>query len=281
MQPQALPTAEALVWACELDVQAFKPGNVSLASPGHGMQADQFIQSARAAAPCVAQAGWGVGHRIEQGMLASLSAAGCNTNLGIVLLAAPIAAALERAPRLDETTLQALLEEVLATLTLEDARAAYRAIARTQPGGLGQAPQQDVHQVPSVPLREAMAMAAHRDSIARQYAQGYLDLFELGLPAFEQAMVLGAGPAMQRVYVELLCAWPDSHIVRKHGEAAAHTVMQQALPWRERLRAGELVSADAAWAAWDAQLKAQGLNPGTSADLAVATALLWRLLQVH
>nr|MDP9125878.1 triphosphoribosyl-dephospho-CoA synthase [Pseudomonadota bacterium] len=34
---------------------------------------------------------------------------------------------------------------------------------------------------------------------------------------------------------------------------------------------------DPAWAAWDESLKARGLNPGTSADLCVATALVARL----
>jgi triphosphoribosyl-dephospho-CoA synthase len=32
--------------------------------------------------------------------------------------------------------------------------------------------------------------------------------------------------------------------------------------------------ANPAWAAWDESLKARGLNPGTSADLCVATALV-------
>ena len=33
---------------CELDVRAFKPGNVSLESPGHRMIAADFIKSAEA-----------------------------------------------------------------------------------------------------------------------------------------------------------------------------------------------------------------------------------------
>ena len=35
---------------------------------------------------------------------------------------------------------------------------------------------------PSIDLRAAMALAAERDSIARQYRDGYAELFELGLP---------------------------------------------------------------------------------------------------
>jgi triphosphoribosyl-dephospho-CoA synthase len=36
---------KAFLCACELDVRVRKPGNVSLASPGHGMQAAMFIES--------------------------------------------------------------------------------------------------------------------------------------------------------------------------------------------------------------------------------------------
>ena len=50
--------------------------------------------------------------------------------------------------------------------------------------------------------------------------------------------------------------------------------MTAAQAWRERAEAGESLDADAGFAAWDEQLKADGLNPGTTADLTVATLLL-------
>ena len=44
-------TVAAAVWdACVTEVRAFKPGNVSVTSPGHGMHADDFIASADATA---------------------------------------------------------------------------------------------------------------------------------------------------------------------------------------------------------------------------------------
>jgi triphosphoribosyl-dephospho-CoA synthase len=49
--------------------------------------------------------------------------------------------------------------------------------------------------------------------------------------------------------------------------------MREAAPWRERARRGEDLDGDPAFARWDEDLKARGLNPGTSADLAVAAAL--------
>lgn len=272
---------EAFLQACTLDVRARKPGNVSFASPGHGMEAGQFLASAAAAAGPISSAGARIGERIEGAVRASWEAAGCNTNLGIVLLCAPLIAAFERIEGPGVEALRTALASVLATLDIADARAAYRAIALARPGGLGRAPAQDVAQEPTVGLREAMALAAHRDRIAWQYANDFADVFALGLPAFLAARAAVRGPdaprsdqrAMQAAFLAFAATLPDSHIVRKHGDATAQCVIAEAVPWHARARAGEPVEDDPAFARWDEDLKARGLNPGTSADLCVATAL--------
>ena len=268
--------------ACELDVAVRKPGNVSRGSAGHGMQAELFSASARASVGPLCRPGARVGERIEAAVAATADAAGCNTNLGIVLLCAPIARAIELHPQADDpAALRAAIEGVLADLDVADARAAYRAIAQARPGGLGSAPAEDVHGTPSVTLRAAMALAADRDSIARQYGDGCAGLFELGLPPLSSGSSSlsinqdGSVPpavtnAVQRVYLAFLASWPDSHIVRKHGAALAHSVMRSAQGWRARALAGEPLDAAPDFAAWDLELKASGLNPGTSADLTVA-----------
>lgn len=272
--------------ACRLDVAVRKPGNVSVVAPGHGMDAQMFVASAQAAAAPLFEAGARVGPRIEAAMAASRAAAGCNTNLGIVLLCAPIAAAVERTQwPASAQPLRAAVEAVLADLDVADARAAFRAIVLADPGGLGHAPEQDVRAVPDIDLRAAMALAAARDRIAAQYANGYADLFELALPALQPGFTpmrlkadlqtdAATAACVQRVYLLLLGVMPDSHIVRKHGESVAHTVMRSAQAWRTRV----MPEADPAFAAWDQSLKARGINPGTSADLTVATLLLAGLL---
>ena len=133
-----------------------------------------------------------------------------------------------------------------------------------------------------------MTLAADRDRIAFQYAHVHVNVFELGLPAFEDTrrralaagdhLALAAQRAMQRAYLEFVAAFPDSHIVRKHGVALAHSVMRSAQPWLARALAGEPLDADPAFAAWDLDLKAAGLNPGTSADLTVAALFAAGLL---
>ena len=297
--PGSSALAAAFIRACTLDVTTLKPGNVSQDSPGHRMTAVQFIASAEAAAPVLCASGSRVGRRILDAVHATRKVADCNTNLGIILLCAPIAAAAERqvgTAQVDpagarrsaaqagmthaETVLRRRLREVMAALTIADADDAFRAIALANPGGLGTVKEHDVHAAATVDLRAAMALAGERDLVARQYANDGADLFDIGLGAWRAEVDArhhrgeDAAPlAMQRVYLEFLACFPDSHIARKHGLEAAQAVSRQAQGWRRRrLADAEGVQADLA--KWDAQLKAAGLNPGTSADLAVATAFL-------
>ncbi len=265
--------------ACALDVAVRKPGNVSAASPGHGMHAGLFLASAQAAQIGLFAEGASVGARIEAAVAATLAVAGCNTNLGIVLLCVPLAVAFEQAGAApSEASLRAALRSVLAALDIEDARAAYRAIAAARPGGLGRAEAQDVAAEPTVTLLEAMRLAAPRDRIAWQYANDHADLFDPGLRTLEKlrptdGIPVGA-PAVQALFLGFLGRFPDAHIVRKFGTAQAQAVTAEALPWLQRAAQGELLDADPAFGAWDESLKARGLNPGTSADLTVAALFL-------
>ena len=261
--------------ACELDVAVRKPGNVSDASPGHGMTAAMFRASAAAAAPALARPGARLGERVEGAVAATWAAVNCNTNLGILLLCAPLAMAAERLPAAPGPgALGQAVREVLAGLDAADAAAVFRAIANANPGGLGEARAQDVHRPPTVGLVAAMALAAERDLIARQYRDGFADLWATGVPAVPAGLPPENPAAVLAVFLAWLSAYPDSHIVRKHGAAVAQTVMQAAQGWRLRHDAG--VHDD--WAAWDRSLKGARINPGTSADFTVATLMASMLL---
>ncbi|HTT09807.1 MAG TPA: triphosphoribosyl-dephospho-CoA synthase [Burkholderiaceae bacterium] len=265
-------TRRAYLWACALDVAVRKPGNVSVASAGHGMHAGQFIASAIVSADAVCEGDAPVGRRIEGAIRATRAAVECNTNLGIVLLCAPLAAAAQATAGRSVDALRAQLRATLAGLNVEDARAAFRAIALANPGGLGAAAQQDVREAPTIDLRAAMQLAADRDRVARQYASGFADVFD-GLADFDR---FSAEPAiaMLACYIGILASGPDSHIVRKHGGSLAQTVTDEARAHLEAWCKSRKPPTPDALATWDARLKGAGLNPGTSADLAVASAFL-------
>lgn len=256
--------ADAFRTACLAELSALKPGNVHVFAAGHGMETAHFEAAAAAAAPALAGAGLSVGARVLAAVAASLEVAGCNTNLGIILLCAPLAVAAETGGPLREQ-----LAAVLDGLRLADAEDAFRAIAAASPGGLGASDQADVRAPASVTLKQAMALAADRDTIARQYVTGYADLFALGVP------VLAGGPLERRriedAYLAFLAALPDSHIARKFGPEAAETVRQDSMALRLRLAGLSPAERHDALFAFDASLKARGLNPGTSADLTVAS----------
>jgi triphosphoribosyl-dephospho-CoA synthase len=276
MKPPAIEAAFRAACLAELD--ALKAGNVHRHSGGHGMEVAHFEAAVAAAAPEIARAGVRVGARIEAAVRASFAATGLNTNLGIVLLCAPLAMAAEAGGELRAGELRAALAEVLDGLDVEDARAAYRAIALANPGGLGRADEHDVQEEPRIGLRDAMALAAARDRIARQYASGFADVWGIGLARLTE--LSGAEPEAQAeaVHLAFMSAFPDSHIARKFGEEVAEAVRAEA----EAVARTVVWSAPAAvrhppLAAFDAALKARGLNPGTSADLTVATLFAGRL----
>jgi triphosphoribosyl-dephospho-CoA synthase len=267
------PVAAAYVEACLAELDALKPGNVHRFAPGHRMVVKDFVRSAEASAAPIAARGARVGTRVRAAVDATLKAVGQNTNLGIILLCAPLAAAAE-APDAQDAALRPALKRVLERLDQADAADVFAAIAAANPGGLGRAPRHDVNAPAVVTLREAMAEAADRDRIARQYVTAYDDVFSLGLPALEIARgrQSDARWSTLTVYLSFLAEIPDTHVTRKFDLGVAEAVRREAAGWRDALTtardperiAGGLLS-------WDGELKLRGINPGTSADLTVAT----------
>ena len=263
--------AAVLGKACRMDVVAFKPGNVSLWAAGHAMQAEDFLRSARVAVPCLSAPGRRVGARIEAAVKATIAAVGCNTNLGIVLLLAPLACAAEAASTCD---LRARLARVLRALDREDAADCFRAICAAQPAGLGEVAAGDVHEAPDMDLLEAMQLASVRDRIAAAYADDFREIFEIGVPTLLHARQRwhSLAWATTACYLRLLAAAPDTHIERKWGNTLAVEVSTRARAVESALKACENPrTAVAHLRAFDDELKSRGVNPGTSADLTVAS----------
>jgi triphosphoribosyl-dephospho-CoA synthase len=255
--------------ACLLEVSATKPGNITPAHEFADTTYADMVRSALALGPVFGR-GRGVqrsvGELIADGVQATARVARANTNLGIVLLFAPLVrAAVTR--RADES-LRSGVERVLAGLDVEDAAAAFAAIAAAQPGGLSEAPEHDVRDPARVSLREAMVAAAHRDSVASEYASGYAIVFDSGLLLLEDALRNGSSTldAIVSLHVGLLASHPDTLIARKAGDGAAQAVSAAAAEVRDGIRS---------LADFDASLRADGnrLNPGTTADLVAATLL--------
>jgi len=260
--------AAAAQLACLLEASAPKPGNVSPFASFRDTTYEDFLASAAAIGPALAAAGErSLGATIRTAIEATARWAPANTNLGLVLLLAPLARA---ALRPGDQPLRAQLAATLADTTVADARDAYVAIRSVAPGGLGRASDQDVAGTPTATLRDAMALARDRDAIAREYASDFETTFEIGAPGLRRALSDGLvwREAVVEVYLALLATSPDTHIARKLGTDAAVTVQRRA---RAVLTAGGVrtMAGRDATAALDRELRdeANTLNPGATADL--------------
>jgi triphosphoribosyl-dephospho-CoA synthase len=267
LAPEVVVRAAQL--ACVLEVSAEKPGNITPSHDFDDTSYEDMLRSGIALGPELGRAGErGVGETVLAAVRASRGAAGANTNLGIALLLAPLARA-----ALGDGPLRGRLGEVLSALTVDDARAAYAAIRLAGAGGLDEPVEHDVRDEPRVTLREAMAAAAQRDTIASEYLTDHAVTFELGLPALGDALGEGLRPrdAIVELALRLLAGVPDTLIARKRGAEAAGQVSAGA---REVQTAGGVRTAEgrAALAEFDASLRREGnaLNPGTTADLVTA-----------
>ncbi len=268
--PRAADVAAAAQLACLLEVSAPKPGNVSPHAWFRDVTYEDFLASAAAIGPAFLVAGERpLGATIRAAVEATAGWAPSNTNLGLVLLFAPLARAALRPG-------QALRSRVAATLaetTVADAQDAYVALRLAAPGGLGRVGDQDVAGAPTQTLRDVMVLAVGRDAIAREYATDFRTTFEIGAPALRRALgdALPWRDAVVETYLTLLASAADTHIARKLGLGAAVTVQQRG---RAVLAAGGVRSAAGreAIAALDRELRdeANTLNPGATADLSGA-----------
>jgi triphosphoribosyl-dephospho-CoA synthase len=265
--------AGAAQLACVLEVSAEKPGNITPSHDFHDTSYADMVRSAIAVGPELGRAGErGVGETVLSVVRASRRVAPANTNLGIALLLAPLAKA-----ALDGGPLRSRLGTTLRALDLADARAAYAAIRLAGAGGLDEPVEHDVRSEPAIGLREAMASAAGRDSIASEYVSDYALTFETGIPALAAALADGLAEreAIVELHLRLLGAVPDTLIARKRGVEAAARVSAGA---REVLAAGGVrtPAGRRALQSFDASLRepANALNPGTTADLVAATVFV-------
>jgi triphosphoribosyl-dephospho-CoA synthase len=254
--------------ACIWEATARKPGNVHRFYDFADASYLDYLTSAASLGAVMAVAPeHPLGATICEAVRLRKGVTRANTNLGVALLLAPLAKAAG-------ADLRDGVEQVLREADVNDSAMACWGICNAEPGGLGEVAEHDVRQEPTLPLRELMALAAERDLIARQYANGFTEVFDDGAPAIltgleqtgsmEAAIILG--------HLRLMAKHPDSLIARKGGRAEAEEAAA---------RAGRVLAADwprrrVGWQALrelDEWLRAEGhqRNPGTTADLIAAS----------
>ena len=260
--------------ACLFEVSVAKAGNVSRSAAFADARFEDFAASAIAIGPALREAGPAtVGDTVARAAADTRRLVATNTNLGIILLLAPLAKAATRGHV--EGGLRAALHRVLADLTLDDARLVYAAIRAASPAGMGAVAEHDVGaEEVTVTLREAMDAARERDAVAREFVTDFAITFSLGAETLLRCWRDGArfSDAVVMTFLTILAQVPDTLIARKNGTAVAEDVSHRAAlvleaggsfsePGRARLAELALTLAD----------DAHALNPGTTADLVAAS----------
>jgi len=254
--------------ACIMEVMSPKPGNVGPNSEFLDSSVSDFLKSAEAIAPELALAETRcLGESILTAVEATRTVVTHNTNLGIILLIAPLAAVPPQLSLFDG------IADVLNATTIDDSQLVYQAIRIAQPGGLGEVSDQDLQNEPTLSLLECMRLAADRDMIAAQYANGFRQVLNEGLEWLREAEgFIDSQPAqIAWLATRLLAEYGDSLISRKCGPEMSNDVRQKARTvldsgWPNRPETSRMFDD------FDAFLRADGnqRNPGTTADMVAA-----------
>lgn len=266
-----LSVGQAATLAIIREVTAPKPGNVHRAADFEDVTYLDFVQSAVIVGPILKRVPQlGIGCAVMEAVRATRDAVQTNTNLGSLLLIAPLAAV----P--DECSHAHGITKALGNLTFEDTRCVFEAIRMASAGGLGKVDEADVADPPpaGLSLIDAMRMASDRDLVARQYVNAFADVFRIA-EWIEQGLERGwsLDASIVHAHVRQLATEPDSLVVRKCGIeigdrvlVMAERVLDAGLPGDENY--------ENALADFDFWLRSDGhrRNPGTTADL-IAAAL--------
>jgi len=274
-----LSIGQCATLACLLEAAAPKVGNVNRGADFEDVSFTDFAVSAALIAPAIEAARQaGVGRSVHGAIAATRSVVATNTNLGIVLLIAPLAAVPREQPLTAEN-----VRLVLAALTSDDCHLVYEAIRIAQPGGLGRVESMDVAQRPPASLLAAMQAAAERDLVARQYTTDFAIVLDDLLPALVECRARGWSltEAIVHTHLAAIARHGDSLIARKCGPDVARHASAMAA---QTHKAGQPDDDDyhAALADFDFWLRADGhrRNPGATADL-IAAALFAGLRDGH
>ncbi len=297
--------------ACLLEASAEKPGNVTPTHDFIDTKYEDFLISAAAIGRAFRNVSIStVGETVLQAVKDTRALTGINTNLGIILLFAPLARAFAFS---EGNNFRNNLISVLKDLTVKDAELTYEAIRTAAPAGMGRVAEHDVNDTKvTITLLKAMEQAKDRDSIAREYATGYEVVLDIGLPAFRQSLELGASlsDCIIQTFLTILSGVPDTLIARKAGVDTARDVSNRALRIMEHggvfsergsraikgldkfLRRSEtssaLLQSNILSTTHEKGEKsfapANALNPGTTADLTAAVLFVYLMendLKIH
>lgn len=204
-----------------------------------------------------------------------------NTNLGIVMMITPIAAAAAISDDFDE--IRPNIVKLMANTTVDDACDLYDAINIADAGGMGDQDEYDVASDNAKnELREnkqtmydVLKISAPWDMLAREMTSDMPAVFEIGYPTYHKLKEeKSLNDACVLTFLTILSQVPDTLISRKYGSDEA---MKISLMTRDLLKLKDADDFDVKLQEFDDYLFENHYNPGTTADLTAASIFVSNL----
>ena len=263
-------------FACDTEMISLKPGNVHQYSKSYDMHVKDFFKSSLIISKCLTKNNLDLGKKILTSVNEIQDKIKKNTNLGIILMLSPIATVVQKEGIISKEELLKKIKSLIKKQNIKNSIPIFKAISLTSPGGLGFSKKYDVNEPSNTNLYKAMEFAKEKDLIARQYCNGFEDIYKIGIPAYKNFYNKWGKVdwALTGVYLTFLKKFNDSHIVRNKGNKIATSIKKEAKKYYFFLKNNKsLTKIKKKLLVFDKQLKSKGINPGTIADLTVATLL--------
>ena len=209
-----------------------------------------------------------------------------NTNLGIIMLLIPLAAAAGCVK--DFKDLRVKSREIMSSTTPQDAVNLYEAINIADAGGMGEREDLDVGSEQAkqelldkgINMFQVLYISASWDSLAFELTQNYPVSFDAGYPTYKSLRKpQGINKATVQTFLTILSGNPDTLISRKFNNSVSEMVTADAKIILDR---GGILTPEgrSLLIKFDQDLINHKYNPGTTADL-TASSLMIALLEEH
>lgn len=269
--------------ASALEVSGYpKPGNVHRTRDYEDMVFEDFIISGIVIGDAVREACSEVdienpllGKYILQAVAETDKWINNNTNLGIVMMITPIAAAAAISSSFDE--IRENVKLLMANTSVDDACDLYDAINIADAGGMGNQDEYDVASGDAKnELREnkqtmydVLKISAPWDMLAREMTSDMPAVFEIGYPAYHKlAQEKSKNDSCILTFLTILSQVPDTLISRKYGSDEAIKISMMT---RDLLNLKDEPDFKDKLKEFDEFLFKNKYNPGTTADLTAAS----------
>ena len=267
----------AYLFSCKKDIELIKPGNVNLLSSHKDTKAQDYLDSAILSSKELFNQNYSLGKRILESVNVTRSQVNVNTNLGIILLCAPVIQSYIDFNNLD---LREGIKKTLSTTSIKDTHDLCAAINISSPGGLGDSDMYDTASYPNASIKQIMDYSQEYDRISYQYSHNFSDIFDFIIPKLEflNQRYESLDISLSLLFIEILAKIPDSHISRKFGDKIAKKTSNNAhdlLKILDREHDPDYLAK--ALNNLDYEYKKKGINPGTTADLLVASLMIYKI----